>query len=85
MAMVFGFGGVRDFDGELTFDARLPARWRSLAFSLRFRGRQIRVRLTHEGEQYRLDEGEPLEIVVRGRRHELTRAAPLELGLGTAA
>ncbi len=69
MALVFGFGGVRDFDGRLTFDPRLPQRFRSLAFSLRFHDRQLRVRLTHEEESYALDEGEPLEIVVRGRPH----------------
>jgi alpha,alpha-trehalose phosphorylase len=69
MALVFGFGGVRDFDGQLTIDPRLPQRLRSLTFSLRFRDRQLRVRLTHDGESYSLDEGEPLEVMIRGRRH----------------
>ena len=60
MALVFGFGGVRDFDGDLTFDPRLPKRFRSLAFSLRFHDRQLRIRLDHDDERYSLDEGEPL-------------------------
>ena len=80
MAMVFGFGGVRDFDGVLTIDPHLPARWGSLAFSLRFHGRQLRIHLTHGYETYLLDDGEPLGIVVRGRRHLLTRGDPLEVG-----
>ena len=84
MAMVFGFGGVRDYDGNLTFDPRLPARWSSLAFSLRFRGRQIRVRLTHEGERYLLAEGEPLPVAVRGVKHLLLPGAALELAPGGA-
>jgi alpha,alpha-trehalose phosphorylase len=71
MALVFGFGGVRDFDEQLTFDPRLPRRYRSLGFSLRFHDRQLRVRLTHEEEVYSLEEGEPLEIVVRGTPHLL--------------
>ena len=71
MALVFGFGGVRDFDGQLTFDPRLPQRFRSLGFSLRFHDRQLRIQLSHDEESYRLDEGEPLEIVVRGRPHLL--------------
>jgi alpha,alpha-trehalose phosphorylase len=71
MATVFGFGGVRDFDGSLTFDPRLPARWSSLAFSLRFQGRQLRVRLTHEDECYLLEDGKPLEVLVRGERQML--------------
>jgi len=71
MALVFGFGGVRDFDGKLTIDPRLPQRFRSLGFSLRFHDRQLRIRLTHEVESYSLHEGEPLEIAVRGRHHLL--------------
>ena len=79
MAMVFGFGGVRDYDGVLTIDPHLPARWGSLAFSLRFHGRQLRIHLTHDQETYLLDDGEPLGIVIRGRRHLLTRGHPLEV------
>jgi alpha,alpha-trehalose phosphorylase len=77
MAMVFGFGGVRDFDGVLTIDPHLPARWGSLAFSLRFHGRQLRLHLTHELETYLLADGEPLEVVIRGRRVLLTCGDPL--------
>ena len=84
MAIVFGFGGVRDFDGELAIDPHLPDRWESLAFSLRFRDRQLRVRLTHEAERFALDEGQPLDIVVRGHRHRLRGDAALELPVPTA-
>jgi alpha,alpha-trehalose phosphorylase len=76
MALVFGFGGVRDFDGQLTIDPRLPRRFRSLKFSLRFHDRQLRVRLSHEDESYSLDEGEPLEIIIRGRRHLVAVGTP---------
>ena len=77
MALVFGFGGVRDFDGQLTIDPRLPRRLGSLGFSLRFRDRQLRIRLSHVDEQYSLDEGDPLEIVIRGTRHRLTIDSPI--------
>ncbi len=79
MGIVFGFGGVRDFDGRLTFDPRLPERFRSLGFSLRFHDRQIRVRLTHEGERYWLSEGDPLDVVIRGEHHTLTNGDAIEL------
>ena len=80
MALVFGFGGVRDFDGRLSIDPHLPRRWRSLAFSLRFQDRQLRVtpRPTSE-ERYLLDEGDALDIVIRGCPHRLERGQPLEL------
>jgi alpha,alpha-trehalose phosphorylase len=79
MAIVFGFGGVRDFDGVLTIDPHLPARWTSVAFSLRFQGRQLRIKLTHEEEQYLVEDGEPLEIVVRGIRRRLSPGQPVRL------
>ena len=71
MALVYGFAGMRDFDGELTFDPRLPAEWDGLAFGLRFRDRQLRIELRHDGERYELLEGEPLTITVRGEPRHL--------------
>ncbi|MFW2336213.1 glycosyl hydrolase family 65 protein, partial [Ilumatobacter sp.] len=79
MGLVFGFGGVRDFDGELSIDPRLPARFRSLGFSLRFHDRQLRVSLGHDVETYALTEGDPLDVAIRGEHHTLTADAPLEL------
>ena len=78
-ALVFGFGGVRDFDGLLTLDPRLPASWQQLAFSLRFHNRQLRIRLGHDHERYVLDEGDDLEVVLRGQAYWLRRDDPLEL------
>lgn len=75
-ALVFGFGGVRDHGGQLTFDPRLPGGWRRLEFSVRFRGRQVRVDLSHDEERYLLTEGEPLEAVIRGESRLLSTAAP---------
>ena len=71
-ALVFGFGGVRDYDGQLSFTPALPRSWTQLAFSLWFRGRQIRAQLSHDEEQYLLDEGDPLKIIIRGEPHLLT-------------
>jgi alpha,alpha-trehalose phosphorylase len=85
MALVFGFGGVRDFDGGLTIDPRLPQRFRSLTFSLRFRNRQLRVRLTHDEESYSLDEGGPLDVVIRGQKHVVAVGAPVRMRAPTAS
>jgi alpha,alpha-trehalose phosphorylase len=74
-ALVFGFGGVCDFGGRLSFTPHLPRDWDELAFSLRFRDRQLRVRLTHEEERYQLEDGQPLEVTIRGERHLLSKHA----------
>ena len=80
-SLVFGFGGVRDFGGRLSFAPRLPHAWNELAFSLRFGGRQIRVRLTHDEESYLIGEGDPLEVIVRGEPHLLSPGARLVIKL----
>jgi alpha,alpha-trehalose phosphorylase len=75
-ALVFGFGGVRDHEGQLSFDPRLPRGWTSLGFSVRFRDRQIRVDLTHDEERYVLAEGEPLDVVIRGEPRLVSAQTP---------
>jgi alpha,alpha-trehalose phosphorylase len=84
MALVFGFGGVRDFDGRLTIDPRLPSELDELTFSLRFRDNQIRVRLTHAEEVYELQEGDGIDITIRGETRRLTTEAPVRLVPGGA-
>ena len=83
-ALVFGFGGVRDYDGALSITPRLPAQWRSLAFSLRFRDRQLRIALTHEEERYLVEDGEPLAVTIRGEQHPLAEGEPFVLETASA-
>jgi alpha,alpha-trehalose phosphorylase len=80
-ALVFGFGGVRDFRGRLSITPHLPSTWDSLAFTMRFRERQIDVHLTHEQERIELREGEPLELSVRHKAHVLTVDEPVVLSV----
>jgi alpha,alpha-trehalose phosphorylase len=78
-ALVYGFGGIRDEGGSLSFTPHLPSDWRSLDFSLRFGDRQLRVRLTHDEERYLIEDGAPLEITIRGREHLIVKGRPLRL------
>jgi len=75
--LVFGFGGVRDYEGRLSFAPRLPRIWNSLGFSLRFCDRQLRLQLTHDEERYVLSEGDPLEITIRDEQHLLSTGTPV--------
>ena len=76
IAAVCGFGGLRDFDGELTFAPRLPARLGRLRFRLVYRGRRIEVDVTKKDATYRLLDGERLVVGHHGRQVELTRVRP---------
>jgi alpha,alpha-trehalose phosphorylase len=82
MALTYGFGGMRDQHGRLSFDPRLPTAWRSLRFNLRFQDRQLVVEITHEHFRVELTEGEPLTIEVRGRELTLELGEPTELDPG---
>ncbi|MBV9797940.1 MAG: glycoside hydrolase family 65 protein [Solirubrobacterales bacterium] len=64
---VAGLGGMRDFDGELTFAPRLPRALTRLTFRLAFRGRQLKVDVTPAQASYSLTSGKTLEIAHHGK------------------
>jgi alpha,alpha-trehalose phosphorylase len=73
LALVAGFGGLRDFDGQLRFHPRLPAGWTRLRFRVAARGQVVEVELTPAATTYRLLEGTGLMI---GHCGEQLRVAP---------
>jgi alpha,alpha-trehalose phosphorylase len=77
IAAVAGFGGMRDFGGELTFAPRLPSRLARLRFRLLYRGRRLEVEATADECTYRLLEGEALEIAHHGSPLTLRPAEPV--------
>ncbi len=71
IAAVSGFGGARDHRGRLSFTPRLPEALSRLVLRLGFRGRRLRVDITHTHARYTLVEGEPLEIEHHGQKLRL--------------
>ena len=65
-ALVFGFGGLRDWRGRYRFDPRLPEDWERLEFRIALRGSRIRVELRRETMTFTLEEGEGADVEVRG-------------------
>ncbi|MDO5645294.1 MAG: glycosyl hydrolase family 65 protein [Dermabacter sp.] len=66
-ALVAGFGGMRFEHGEVSFDPRLPEQWPALEFPLTVRGSRFTVRITEGDITLTLNEGEELDVSVRGR------------------
>ncbi|WP_423189036.1 glycoside hydrolase family 65 protein [Alkalibacterium sp. f15] len=62
MSMVYGFGGMRLVKDTLHFSPRLPKEWTAVTFKVQFLGRLIQVSIDHEGSDYTLLKGEPLNI-----------------------
>ncbi len=71
-SLVYGFGGMRDHNGTLTFDPRLPAGWPKLEFRIALHGSRIEIQLTAGEICFRLRDGQPVEVVVRGERRTVT-------------
>ncbi|MFQ5972282.1 MAG: glycoside hydrolase family 65 protein [Alphaproteobacteria bacterium] len=84
MALVYGFGGMRDYGGELTFRPRLPAEWESLSFPLTVRGRILDVDVRHDETTYTLREGDELTIRHGDQRVELKRGRSVSMSAGGA-
>ncbi|GAB3586819.1 glycoside hydrolase family 65 protein [Calidifontibacter terrae] len=57
LALVCGFGGMRDHHGHLTFDPHLPADVSRLAFAIHWRECKVRVEITADRATYTLDDG----------------------------
>jgi alpha,alpha-trehalose phosphorylase len=76
LAVVAGFGGMRDHGETLAFAPRLPARLTRLAFGLVYRGRRLRVELRPEEARYELLQGDALEIVHHGEALTVAPGAP---------
>jgi alpha,alpha-trehalose phosphorylase len=84
MTLVYGFGGLRDHDGRLSFDPRLPTPWQALRFPLRFHDRRIEVDLSHERCRFTLAEGDPISIWFREQELELSPDEPVEVATSAA-
>jgi len=78
MALVYGFGGMRDYQGELDFHPRLPSIWSRLRFPVSWRGRRIEVDLRPGRVVYRLLEGESVILHHEGEPIELRPDEPVE-------
>jgi alpha,alpha-trehalose phosphorylase len=62
LALVYGFAGLRDRNGELRFRPRLPDGWSRLRFRLRLRESDLEVDVRPEETRYRLLRGKEMRI-----------------------
>jgi trehalose/maltose hydrolase-like predicted phosphorylase len=79
IALVAGFGGLRDHGGELRFDPALPNGIERLCFSIRWRGARMRVEFDHHEVTYTLHDGDEGEVAFHhdGEEVVVTTGAPV--------
>jgi len=87
IALVCGFGGLRDHGGQLSFAPRLPAAITRLSFSIRWRGCKIRVVVTGDQARYVVEDGPGLSLELRhhGECFTLSTHVPVELAIPPAS
>ncbi len=76
-SIVYGFAGMRDYNGELSFNPHLPSQWNRLTFNLNIHGRLLEVAITHNEVAYTLKEGESLSLTHEGKQHTVYAGSPL--------
>ncbi len=80
MMLAYGFGGMRDDDGTLSFSPRrAPDDNAKLRFRVTYRGQMLEVEIGLEWVEYALREGECLTIHHQAEEIRLTREKPVAL------
>ncbi|UCE02012.1 MAG: glycoside hydrolase family 65 protein [Candidatus Latescibacterota bacterium] len=69
LAIVFGFAGLRDYDGQLSFNPRLPKRIGHVRFCLTVRGQRLQIEMDRSQVRYSLQDGK--ELTIRHAEQEL--------------
>ena len=62
IALVAGFGGMREMNGRLCFAPRLPNAISRLTFGMCWRRETLHVEITPEETTYYVDDGDPIDI-----------------------
>jgi len=77
MTLLYGFAGMRDYGGRLSFDPRLPVQWQGMDFALQVRGRELRVEIRPQEATYHLVAGAELAVRHQGSRLKLQAGEPV--------
>jgi alpha,alpha-trehalose phosphorylase len=77
LALVAGFGGLRDFEGDVRFHPRLPDGWTRLRFRVAVRGQVVEVDIGRDRTTYLLVEGSGLSIEHGDETLRLAPGAPV--------
>jgi maltose phosphorylase len=67
LSIVQGFGGMRNFDNQLTFDPKIPKNWKSYSFKIKYREHTIKVFKNHESCKFYNESDTPVNIIVSGK------------------
>jgi maltose phosphorylase len=75
MSLVKGFGGMRVWDGKLSFKPFIPKAWQAYSFKIRFRGYYLQVDVRQDGVLIHNHSNEAIELEVHGETHQIEAQA----------
>ncbi|MNO51061.1 Alpha,alpha-trehalose phosphorylase [compost metagenome] len=81
MSIVNGFGGIRQYNGQLYVSPALPEQWESYRFKITVRGQLLDIYVDREAAVYTLLEGEGLEIRHKEQTLRLSPQEPVSVPL----
>ena len=76
-SIVYGFAGMRDYNGKVSFQPHLPQQWKRLTFNLNIRRNLLEVAISHDEVAYTLKEGTSLDLYHEGYKHTVYQGSPL--------
>ena len=79
MLCVYGLAGMRDRDGRLSFNPRLPHQLKRLHFRLIIQGQTLEVSMQQDSFTFCLREGSQLNITCQGQEIGLTQGTPVKV------
>jgi len=82
-AIVFGFAGLGMEGDVISLTPRLPPDWRSISFSVCWRGQPVQLRIVGDAVRVAISDGGPVQIRVGGETHVVRGGSTLELRCGT--
>jgi len=77
MGLVYGFAGLRDYDGRISFNPRLSHATKRLRFNVMVQGQVLEIDITHECVTYLVKEGKGLEIRHCNKKLSLKKDKPV--------
>ena len=80
-ALVYGFAGMRDHDGAITFDPRLPQSWAALSFRITIGDTRLRVTIRSSSVDFEVEVGVAVTVSVRGQEVIVTDESPVSVKL----
>ena len=84
MTLVYGFSGLRDYDGKISFNPKIPEWIKRLQFSLTVRDQLLRIEIQHDLATYQLTEGSHLAITHQDQNLILTVNSPISVPIEQA-